>query len=86
MGRGHCNGPRGHMGLGMARGHHGGPGAGGDGECQNGWVGGRGHWAGEAPGDPAVTSPPRAGVRCNRAHGPDPGGHQQPFQPEPALP
>ncbi|KAL2296210.1 hypothetical protein Nmel_018504 [Mimus melanotis] len=53
------------MELSMARGHHEGPGAGKDGQCQSDWVGERGHWAGEAPGNPTVTSPPRAGVGCN---------------------
>jgi len=36
-------------------------------------------------GGPMVTSRPRAGVGRDGAHGPDPGGREQPLQPEPAL-
>lgn len=50
----------------MARGYHRGPGAGKDGQCQSVWVAGRGHWAGEAPGNLTVTSLPWGAVRCDR--------------------
>lgn len=119
MARGHCGGHERYMGLGMARRHCGGPrettwscawlgtrwwpqglyGVGhGRGTAQ--WPWGRtqtvnaamaaqeatGLGTAEGPqGGPVVTSRPWAGVRRNGAHGPEPGGREQPLQPEPPL-